>query len=57
MYESSGSQLFRTTIGIQSGSDAFDKLRFIVTLLIILGGTEILHSLGLVYLSFQDKSS
>ena len=52
MYESSGSQLFRTTIGIQSGSDAFDKLRFIVTLLIILGGTEILHSLGLVYQSF-----
>ena len=31
MYESSGSQLYRTTTGIQSGPDAFDKSMFIVT--------------------------
>ena len=48
MYESSGSQFFRTTTGIQSGPDAFDKSRFIMTFLIILGVTEILCSFRLV---------
>ena len=48
MKESSGSQFFRTTTGIQSGPDAFDKSRFIMTLLTILGVTEILCSLKLV---------
>ena len=41
MEESSGSQFFKTTTGIQSGPDAFDKSRFIVTFLTILGVTEI----------------
>ena len=48
MYESSGSQFFRTTTGIQSGMDAFDESRFIMTFLIILGVTEILCSFILV---------
>ena len=48
MYESSGSQFFRTTTGIQSGPDAFDKSRFIMTFLTILGVTEILCSFKLV---------
>ena len=48
MYESSGSQFFRTTTGIQSGPDAFDKSRFITTFLTILGVTEILCSFKLV---------
>ena len=47
MYESSGSQLFRTTTGIQSGADAFDELRFVMTFLTILGDTEILCNLVL----------
>ena len=34
-------QFFRTTTGIQSGSDAFDDSRFGMTFLIILGVTEI----------------
>ena len=42
MKESSGSQFFRTSIGIQSGPDVFDKSRFIMTFLIVLGVTEIL---------------
>ena len=37
MCESSGSQFFRTTTRIQSGPDAFDESRFIMTLLTILG--------------------
>ena len=41
---SSGSQFFRTTTGIQSGPDAFDKLRFIMTFLTLLGATETLCS-------------
>ena len=41
MYESSDSQFFRTTIGIQLGPEAFDKSRFIVTFLIVLGVTKI----------------
>ena len=48
MYESSGSQFFRTTTGTQSGPDAFDKSRFIMTFLTILGVTEILCSFRLV---------
>ena len=35
MWESSGSQFFRATSGIQSGGDAFDKSRFIMTFLTI----------------------
>ena len=48
MQETSGSEFFRTTTGIQSVSDAFDKLRFIMTFLTILGVTEILCSFRLV---------
>ena len=48
MYESSGSQFFRITAGIQSGSDAFDESRFIMTFLTILGVIEILCSFRLV---------
>ena len=48
MYESSGSQFFRTTTGIQSGPDAFDESRFIMTFLTILGVIEILCSFRLV---------
>ena len=36
MYESSGSQFFRTIIGIELGPDAFDESKFIRTFLIIL---------------------
>ena len=42
MYESSGSQFFRNTTGIQPGLDAFDELRFIMAFLTILGVTEII---------------
>ena len=48
MYESSGSQFFRATTGIQSGLDAFDESRFVMTFLTILGVTEILCSFRLV---------
>ena len=48
MYESSGSQFFRTTNGIQSGLDLFDKARFIMTLLTILRIMKILCSFRLV---------
>ena len=37
MYESSGSQFFRTITGIQSELDAFDESRFAMTFLTILG--------------------
>ena len=47
MQESSG-QFFRTTTKIQSGPDAFDKSRFIMTFLTILEVTEILCSFKLV---------
>ena len=47
MYESSGLQFFRTTTGIQSGPDAFDESRFIMTFLTILGVMEILCSFRL----------
>ena len=42
MYESSDSEFFRTTTGIQSGPDAFDESRFVMTFLTILGVMEIL---------------
>ena len=48
MYESSGSQFFRTTTGIQSRPDAFDESRFVMTFLTILGVMEILCSFRLV---------
>ena len=48
MYESSGTQFFRMTTRIQSGSDAFDESRFIITFLTILGVTEILCNFRLV---------
>ena len=48
MYESSGSQFFRTTTGIQSGPDAFDESRFVTNFSIILGVMEILCSFRLV---------
>ena len=48
MKESSGSQFFRTTTGIQSGPDAFDKSRFIMTFLTILELKEILCNFKLV---------
>ena len=47
MYESSGSQFFRTITGIQSGSDAFDKSRLVMIFLTILGVTEVLWSFRL----------
>ena len=48
MYESSGSQFFTTTTGIQSGPDAFDESRFFMIFLTILGVMEILCSFRLV---------
>ena len=48
MYESSGSQFFRTTTGIQSGPDAFDESRFFMAFLTILGVMDILCSFRLV---------
>ena len=54
MYESSGSQFFRTTTGIQSRPDVFDESRFLMIFLTILGVTEILCSFRLV-LGKTDK--
>ena len=48
MYESLGSQFFTTTTGIQSGLDAFDESRFVMTFLTTLRVTEILCSFWLV---------
>ena len=48
MYESSDSEFFRTTTGIQSGPEALDELRFVLTFLTILGAIEILCSFRLV---------
>ena len=42
MYESSGSQFFRTTTGIK-GPDAFDESRFVMTFLSNLGVMEIMQ--------------
>ena len=41
MLESSGLQFFRTTTGIQSGSDAFHESRFVMTFLTIFGVAKI----------------
>ena len=43
MYESSGSQYFRTTTGIPSGPDAFDESRFVMNFLTILRVTVIMQ--------------
>ena len=48
MYESSGSQFFRSTTGIHTGLDTFDKSRFVMIFLTILGVIEILCSFRLV---------
>ena len=48
IYESSGSQFFRTTTGIKSGPHAFDESRFFMTFLTLLGLTEILCSFRLL---------
>ena len=48
MCGSSGSQFFRTTTGIQSGPDAFDESRFIMTFLTILEVMVILCRFRLV---------
>ena len=48
MYERSGSQFFRATTGIQSGTDTFDESTFFMTFLTILGVMEILCSFRLV---------
>ena len=48
MYESSGSQFFRTTTGIQSRSDSFDKSRLVIIILTSLEVIEILCSFRLV---------
>ena len=57
MKESSDPQFFRTTTGIQSGPDAFDKSRFIMTFLTILGVTEMLCSFRLVLEGKTGKES
>ena len=48
MYESSGSQFFRTITVIQSRPNTFDESRFVMTFLTILGVTEILCCFRLV---------
>ena len=48
MFDSTGSQFFRTITAIQSGPDAFDESRLIITFLTILGVMEILCSFRLV---------
>ena len=48
MYESSSSQFFRTTTGIQSGPEACYESRFITTFVTILGVTKKLCSFRLV---------
>ena len=52
MRQSSGSQIFRTNTGIQSGPEAFHKSKFIITFLTILRVTEILESSRL---EFSEK--
>ena len=53
-YESSGSEFCRTTTRIQSGPDAFDESRFVMTFLTVLGVTKILCTYRLV---LQGKTS
>ena len=48
MYESSSSQFFRTTTGIESAPNPFDESRFVMTFLTILGVMEILCNFRLV---------
>ena len=48
MHDSSGSQFFITTTGIQSGANTFEESRFVMTFLTILGVMEILGSFRLV---------
>ena len=48
MYESSGSQFFRTNTAVQPVPDTFDESRFVMNFLTILGVTEILCSFRLV---------
>ena len=48
IYHSSGLQFFRTTTKVQSGPDAFDESRFVMTRLTILKVTEILCIFRLV---------
>ena len=48
MYESLGSQFFRTTTGIESGPNTFDESRFVMTFWTIWGVTEIICSFRLV---------
>ena len=48
MCESPDSQFLRISTGIQSGPDVFDETRFVMTLLNILGVTEILCCFRLV---------
>ena len=55
MYESSGSQFFRTTTGIISGPDAFDESWFVMNFLTILEVTEILCSFRLILKGKQVK--
>ena len=61
IYESSGSQFFRITTGIQSGPDPSDEPRFIMTFLTILGVMEISYSFRMKgkqvkrYQSHQDR--
>ena len=43
MYEISVSQFFRTTSGIQSGPEAFDKLRFVIIFLTMGGYRNIMQ--------------
>ena len=55
MWESSGSEFFRTTTGMQSGPDGCEKSRFIMTFLIILAVTELLCSFRLVLEGKKSK--
>ena len=55
MHESSGSQFFRTTTGIQSGPDTFDESRFVMIFLTILRVMEILCNFRLVLEGKTDK--
>ena len=48
MYESLGSQFFRTATGIPSGPDAFDDPSFVLTFLTVLGVMEKLYSFRFV---------
>ena len=55
IHESSGSQFFRTTTGIQSGPDIFGKSRFVMTFLNILRVTGILNWFRLILKGNKGK--